>query len=296
MNQKRARSGFTLVELLVVIGIIAVLIGILLPVLSRARQQAQVTKCTALLREITSASIMYANDNKGYLPPLRQYRGDRNVPGGFGAFANAGVLQTNDWQNAREIGANIGRLVALKYLGGRGVPRDWTSGDAPPAPYYACPNAIPDPSDKNRFNYFYNFHMKAVNATPELYRLWPKIHRYGQSPNKGNTQIFNLANNAQTTGVYPNIPRAIVADPVYGHVTNGRAYATHNLRKSMAFNLGYADGSVRTAQVKPDTQLPMSGDYKQIISIVQYLETLVGGSPTTSGYDYPAYADIPLMP
>src|SRR5829696_4373246 len=97
-NRTRNSSGFTLVELLVVIGIIALLIGILLPVLSRARQQAQVTKCAALLREITAATIMYANDNKGWLPPLLRHRGDR-VPGGFGAFANAGVIQAQGWDD-----------------------------------------------------------------------------------------------------------------------------------------------------------------------------------------------------
>ena len=297
MNPRRNCSGFTLVELLVVIGIIAVLIGILLPTLSRVRQQAQLTKCSALVREIAAASIMYANDNKGYLPPLRQYRGDPNVPGGFGPFANAGVLQDQTWPDNRgEVGSNIGRLVAMKYLGKIGIPRNWgTSGAAPPAPYYECPNAIPDPSDNNRFKYFYNFHMRAANATPDLYRLWPKLSRYGKSSGTA-VPLLNLATNAQTIGIYPGIPRAIVTDPVYGHITNGKAYATHNLRKTLAFNLGYPDGSVRTAQVKPDTPLPKSGDYQQIIAIVQYLETLVGGSPITAGYDTTAYAAVPLLP
>src|SRR3954468_11167288 len=94
--RKVTRRGFTLVELLVVIGIIAVLIGILLPALSRARQSAQVIKCAALLRQISSASIMYAQQNRRYLPPLRQYRGD-DVPGSFGPFANAGTIQDQTW-------------------------------------------------------------------------------------------------------------------------------------------------------------------------------------------------------
>src|SRR4051812_43269375 len=147
---RSTRWAFTLVELLVVIGIIAILIGILLPALNKVRQQAQVTKCASLLRQIATATIMYANDNKGYIPPIQRYRGD-DVPGTFGPFANAGVLQSPDWPTTDEVGSNIGRLVATKHLGGKGVPAGWNSGAAPPTPYYECPNAIVDPTDKDRF-------------------------------------------------------------------------------------------------------------------------------------------------
>src|SRR5688572_8459806 len=64
----RTRRAFTLVELLVVIGIIAVLIGILLPSLSRAQRNARMTACLSNQRQLILAVFMYAQDNKGTFP------------------------------------------------------------------------------------------------------------------------------------------------------------------------------------------------------------------------------------
>ncbi|HEV7300168.1 MAG TPA: prepilin-type N-terminal cleavage/methylation domain-containing protein [Tepidisphaeraceae bacterium] len=73
--------GFTLVELLVVISIISILVAMLLPALSKARQHANTLTCAANFRQIGIMFSMYANDNRGYLPPVNwKHNLDNSIP------------------------------------------------------------------------------------------------------------------------------------------------------------------------------------------------------------------------
>src|SRR5688500_6831676 len=102
IHGRRHRTGFTLVELLVVNGIIALLISILLPALQRARAQAQQVACAANLRELHKGVLMYANTFNNYAMP---------------STAGTGSARDYRWWGMQMIGAVYG------------VPRGGTSND-----------------------------------------------------------------------------------------------------------------------------------------------------------------------
>ncbi len=230
------RSGFTLVELLVVIGIIALLISILIPTLGKAREAAQRTRCLANIRELGNAMRLYATRWKDLVPMgfMDQHQ--------FSYFVN--------WRNANGTKPTMMGLLALDKL--------LESGKA-----FYCPSYVGDPfweynTPENRWPEFRKYpndplfglplptgpqHTRITYQTRPIAN-WPASETFGGQgflPYIGSRWDAG----ATTTGLAIGMPRfsklknqAIISDLIISRQFVQRTHKT-------GINVAYADGSAK---------------------------------------------------
>ena len=271
------RGGFTLVELLVVIGIIALLISILLPSLNAAREQAQVIKCLSNLRQIGVAAAAYTAQNKNTLLPADVRRLNPNSP----------TLAVNgqNYQDVEETWATI--LVADGYLS---VPESADKVTPPQTDnVYRCPSGINEMSSitsltsgastvpssrldsrgamgilhtstrlKPNMNIFTWYGINATNSTGYETPFW----RCNIDVGAGN----KVTKFRKTNEIRAASEMVFLFDGMYGHnLISGNANrinARHNNKK--VTNLAFVDGhaeSMRTADLPggaPNASVPTS--------------------------------------
>jgi prepilin-type N-terminal cleavage/methylation domain-containing protein/prepilin-type processing-associated H-X9-DG protein len=172
------RKAFTLVELLVVIGIIALLIAILLPALNSARRQANQTKCLAALREIGSAFFQYAVEHKGTWPVAVYKKSATSAD------------PVNDPPEMRWVD------MISKYVHRKGVNYDQLSEVRRGSVLWGCPNFAAanefNPTDVNqKFRTGYGM---------QYYPFSPSIKTSSDPANPGNLAYIDLSANPKSVG------------------------------------------------------------------------------------------------
>jgi prepilin-type N-terminal cleavage/methylation domain-containing protein len=267
-----SRRAFTLVELLVVIGIIAVLVSILLPALNKARDAANKVACASNIRQLTFATLLYAQENKSVFPRQGAMKTFKGV---FGAVESADNFAGQDWWNLfqRQLGGNIGTITPNDTANPR-----WASGLDPKTltiRVLECPSRPGAPLNSALG---YNFYPGSADNLP--------------------VKATNLARVAKLYQRAASTNPALWADQEFYAAAAGYSQINSNhldprTNRPAGGNVGSLDGSVRWFPYKPtftggrysDTFMPigLGGNNSRAIPANAIWMTMTnnGSSPTT---------------
>lgn len=220
----RAGRGFTLVELLVVIALIAVLAGLLLPALANARDGARRTRCVSNLRQLSFAAQMYWDEFGG---ACFRYRGA--ATNGGDCFWFGWLARGNEGERAFD--ATQGAL--FPYLAGRGV-------EICPSLNYASARFKPK-ADGAAYGYGYNLALSAGVSQPPI-----NISRVSRP-----TELVVFADAAQvnTFQAPASITNPLLEEFFYVNPTEPTTHFRHARKASVAF----MDGHIGSEKPLPDS-------------------------------------------
>ncbi len=280
--KNRPGKGFTLVELLVVIGIIALLISILLPALSKAKAAAKATKCTADVRSLLQALNLYANDYKGWLP---HSRGNLSATGTTKEWSAPDLVQEHSW---------TWTLYTLKYVRQNQsfiCPKAFTRTRLPGATgdtdadytYHSFEGVMPawdekkKPSEGNNESNRSCYALRWGTVYKDL-KLSPSLPSGDLRPEYYYNKIADLRPGSDAFLITEVVTNSVAQRNDYSHTTRShRIFLRHGSKQQPVAYTGFVDGSVRPTDASFWTaREPTSSDP----NVYKYLNWPLGMHPT----------------